>query len=137
MLILFYNRGEKLIVTKDNRPGQRNNNSLRKCLCWSIGLVFVAAAITVGTLIGGKIQCLRVLPTLGFGSLIPHYVSHDNVSSTHCPTPCLEINRVFLLCRPLPRFPPTLIKRDAAHDYLKYWITVKGCSIAINSLNVK
>jgi len=48
-------RGEKLIVTKDNRPGQRNNNSLRKCLCWSIGLIFVAAAITIGSLIGGTV----------------------------------------------------------------------------------
>ena len=30
--------------------------------------------------------------------------------------------------RPLQPFPPTLNKRDAAYDYLKYWITIKGWS---------
>ena len=50
-----YFRGEKLIVTKDNRPSQQNNkSSLRKCLCWSIGLAFVVAAVTIGSLIGGE-----------------------------------------------------------------------------------
>ena len=36
--------------------------------------------------------------------------------------------RLFFLFRPLPPFPPTSRKRDAAYGYLKYWITVKGCS---------
>ena len=34
----------------------------------------------------------------------------------------------FFQCRPLPPFPPTSWKRDAAYDYLKYRITVKGGS---------
>ena len=51
---LFF-RGEKLYVTKDNRPNQPNNyGSLRKYLCWAVGLIFVVAAVTIGALIGGQ-----------------------------------------------------------------------------------
>ncbi|KAK5645811.1 hypothetical protein RI129_004275 [Pyrocoelia pectoralis] len=41
-----YMRGEKLYVTKDKRDKKKRN----KCLCWSICLVFVAAAVIVGVL---------------------------------------------------------------------------------------
>ncbi|XP_031344981.1 uncharacterized protein LOC116172030 isoform X2 [Photinus pyralis] len=41
-----YMRGEKLYVTKDKRDKKKRN----KCLCWSICLVFVAAAVIVGIL---------------------------------------------------------------------------------------
>ena len=52
-LLIF--RGEKLYVMKDNRPNQQSNyGSLCKYLCWSVGLIFVAAAITIGALIGGQ-----------------------------------------------------------------------------------
>ncbi len=58
-------RGEKLIVTKDNRPNQPNNKSgLRKCLCWSIGLAFVVAAVTIGSLIGGELTNKLFLPLI-------------------------------------------------------------------------
>ena len=40
----------------------------------------------------------------------------------------MKLSFNLFLCHPLPPFPPTLRKRDAACDYLKYWITVKGCS---------
>ena len=36
--------------------------------------------------------------------------------------------RLIFLCRPPPPFSPTLRRRDAAYDYVKYWITVKGWS---------
>ena len=39
-----------------------------------------------------------------------------------------KIDKCFYKCRPLPPFPPTERKMDAAYNYLKYWITVKGSS---------
>ncbi|KAK4879292.1 hypothetical protein RN001_007438 [Aquatica leii] len=41
-----YMRGEKLYVTKDKRDKKKRN----KCLCWSLCLVLVAAAVIVGIL---------------------------------------------------------------------------------------
>ena len=37
------------------------------------------------------------------------------------------LSGVLFLCHRLPPFSPTSKKRDADYDYLKYWITVKGC----------
>ena len=51
----------------------------------------------------------------------PHCAHHNIIQQTN-------ILNSFFKCRPLPPFPPTLRKRDAANDYLKYLITVKGCS---------
>ena len=68
----------------------------------------------------GLITLLLFLPGIFFEHNV--HVTSDVTQSQG------ERKRNYFLCRPLPPFPPTLRKRDAAYNYLKYWITVKGCS---------
>ena len=72
-IFLFLFRGEKLYVTKDNRHSRRN--SCRSVLCIIVGVTFIAAAIAVAALIGGKLifytinRELILLAVLGFTNL--------------------------------------------------------------------
>ena len=61
------------------------------------------------------------------GKLTPENTLEGNIITLDV-IPFLFI-AIFLIPKFLgPPFPPTLRKGDAAYDYLKYWITVKGFS---------
>ena len=52
----FYDfRSQKLIVTKENRENLRRNDC-RQVFCIAVAVLFIASAISVGTLIGGMIE---------------------------------------------------------------------------------
>ena len=51
-IFLSFFRGEKLYVTKDNREMRHNN--CRSVVCITVVVLFLAAAVAVATLIGGK-----------------------------------------------------------------------------------
>jgi len=44
------------MLQKDNRPNRERGPGVRKCIGWSIGLIFVIAAVTIGALVGGNHQ---------------------------------------------------------------------------------
>ena len=56
-IIIFLFRSEKLYVTEDIRS-DRPKSSRGKCICATLGILLVCAAITVAVLIGGNFMIL-------------------------------------------------------------------------------